>query len=360
MTPASRRFIAHRGVHLGGTIAGENSLEAVRLARRAGFACIETDTRLSADGELVVMHDETLNRTATDAAGRELSDPVPVHEVSLARLRADYRLKARDAQNRTRIPTLEEYLTECAAAGLLPFIEIKLIDQAPSFYRRVLDVADSTLGRGGYVMTSNGNANRRIRGMGVHDVPLMDIRHQASTFEDVAALGEVTVAISATRYEREEHAVHVAQARGRGLATESHADDHGVFSVADDHGVDLISTDVLAPDLRDDAHVIAHALAPGAFEHSGRVVGDELVLAPGETVVLPASWPQPRFGGLFLALEFAGAAEVRLGPQRFSLESERLRRTRHQVLLDAATAAFVLTALGPCRLRGLEVTVAEY
>ena len=53
---ARRRFIAHRGVHLASTIAGENSLEAVRLARRAGFACIETDTRLSADGELVVMH----------------------------------------------------------------------------------------------------------------------------------------------------------------------------------------------------------------------------------------------------------------------------------------------------------------
>ncbi|GMA89878.1 glycerophosphodiester phosphodiesterase [Homoserinibacter gongjuensis] len=65
----ARRFIAHRGVHLGFTIAGENSLEAVALARRAGFACIETDVRLSSDGELVVMHDETLNRTAALADG---------------------------------------------------------------------------------------------------------------------------------------------------------------------------------------------------------------------------------------------------------------------------------------------------
>ena len=76
----TRRFIAHRGVHLGGTIAGENSLEAIGLARRAGFECVEADNRLSADGELVVMHDDTLNRTATDASGRELAAPVRVSE----------------------------------------------------------------------------------------------------------------------------------------------------------------------------------------------------------------------------------------------------------------------------------------
>src|SRR5690606_20238175 len=92
----ARRFIAHPGVHLGGTIAGENSLEAVNLARRAGFACIETDVRLSADGELIIMHDETLNRTATDASGGELGAPALVSDVPFARLRADYRLKARD------------------------------------------------------------------------------------------------------------------------------------------------------------------------------------------------------------------------------------------------------------------------
>src|SRR5687768_4743480 len=58
-----RFFIAHRGVHLKKTIAGENSLESIRLAKRAGFECIEMDVRLSSDGQAVVMHDETLNRT---------------------------------------------------------------------------------------------------------------------------------------------------------------------------------------------------------------------------------------------------------------------------------------------------------
>ena len=355
-----RRFIAHRGVHLSCTIAGENSLEAIRLARRAGFACVETDARLSADGELVVMHDETLNRTATDASGRDLSHPIRVAEVSLAQLRSDFRLRSRESRNRAVIPTLEEFLAECAETQLLPFIEIKLLDQAPSFYRRVLDVADSTIGRGEYVLTSNGDANRRIRAMGVHDVPLMDIRHQSPTFEDVAALGDVTVAISATRYERDVHAAHVAQARAAGLATESHADDFATFALASDHAVDLISTDALAPDLRADAHIALHARTPEAFEHGGRIIGDELRLDAGASVALSALAPQPAFGGLLLTLELAGEAAVRLGSQRFRVEQTRLRTVRHQVLLDASPAVFLLTALRPCRIRSLEVAVAEY
>ncbi len=200
----ARRFIAHRGVHLGCTIAGENSLEAVALARRAGFACIETDVRLSSDGELVVMHDETLNRTAALADGTPLPAPVRVDEVPLGRLRSEYRLKARDPEARTGIPTLEEYLRACVEAHLLPFIELKL-DGPTELVQRVLELADDIVGRGGYVMTSNGRVNRTIRRLGIHDVPLMDILYQAPSFADVTALGEVTVAISATRYARAEH-----------------------------------------------------------------------------------------------------------------------------------------------------------
>ncbi|MGM7679107.1 glycerophosphodiester phosphodiesterase family protein [Microbacterium sp. A94] len=126
----SRRFIAHRGVHLGSTIAGENSLEAVRLARRAGFACIETDVRLTSDGVAVVLHDESLNRTMTTKSGHDLDALVLISEVPFARLRSDYRLRARKHEDRMRIPTLEEYLAECASARLLPFIEAKPVEHA--------------------------------------------------------------------------------------------------------------------------------------------------------------------------------------------------------------------------------------
>ena len=57
---------AHRGLH--GEGRAENSLSAFRAAVEAGFG-IELDVRLSGDGELVVFHDDTLDRV-TDASGR--------------------------------------------------------------------------------------------------------------------------------------------------------------------------------------------------------------------------------------------------------------------------------------------------
>ena len=62
---AVRHFIAHRGATMRCTLAGENSREAVRLAARAGFDCIETDVRWTSDSVLVAVHDATLARTFT-------------------------------------------------------------------------------------------------------------------------------------------------------------------------------------------------------------------------------------------------------------------------------------------------------
>ena len=357
-----RRFIAHRGVHLHATIAGENSLEAIRLARRAGFACIETDVRLSSDGELVIMHDASINRTATHRDGREIVEPVLVADTTLERLRADYRLRARDAAQRSRIPTAEEYLRECERAGLLPFIEIKPMDQPADFYLRLLELADGILGRGGYVITSNGNANRIIRGLGIEDVPMMDILYQAPSLDDVAALGDVIVAVSATRYDAAEHLALVREADRAGLWTESHADDLDAFAVADAHGVDLISTDLLAPDLPGDANVVL-SVAGGddyaAFRHDGSAAGGTLRLRRGARLTHPGP-PHLDFGGAFLEIELQGTCTIRLGPQHLHIESPEMRRHRHQVLLFDETATLVVVAERSCRIRDLRLVAAAY
>ena len=54
---------AHRGLH--GATRAENSLSAFRAAVEAGYG-IELDVRLSADGELVVFHDDTLDRMTAE------------------------------------------------------------------------------------------------------------------------------------------------------------------------------------------------------------------------------------------------------------------------------------------------------
>lgn len=55
------RPIAHRGLHdfAGGVI--ENSISAAKAAVRAGYA-IECDVQLTLDGEVVIFHDDTLER----------------------------------------------------------------------------------------------------------------------------------------------------------------------------------------------------------------------------------------------------------------------------------------------------------
>ncbi|MFG1656766.1 glycerophosphodiester phosphodiesterase family protein [Micromonospora chersina] len=75
---------AHRG---SSGMAPENTAAAFQLAIAEGADYVETDVQLSADGELVIIHDVTLART-TDAR-RVFADRAPwnVHDFTLAELR---------------------------------------------------------------------------------------------------------------------------------------------------------------------------------------------------------------------------------------------------------------------------------
>jgi len=102
------RPIAHRGLHGGAII--ENTLEAADAAASANYA-IECDIQLTADGEPVVFHDDTLDRL-TVAAG-------PLRSRTLADLKS---IAYRDTAG--RIPTLKEFLAR--VAGRTPLlIELK-------------------------------------------------------------------------------------------------------------------------------------------------------------------------------------------------------------------------------------------
>lgn len=61
MEPFRKALYAHRGLHRNGSEAPENSMEAFRLAVKAGFG-IELDVQLTKDRVPVVFHDYTLKR----------------------------------------------------------------------------------------------------------------------------------------------------------------------------------------------------------------------------------------------------------------------------------------------------------
>jgi glycerophosphoryl diester phosphodiesterase len=107
--------IAHRGAS---AYAPENTLAAFRLALEMGADGFELDVMLSADGHLVVIHDDTADRT-TDGSG-------PVQEKTLAELKAldaGARFDARFAGE--RIPTLREIFDLVAGDRAFVNVEIK-------------------------------------------------------------------------------------------------------------------------------------------------------------------------------------------------------------------------------------------
>lgn len=59
--PFERKNFAHRGLHASDGSVPENSLAAFRRAAEAGYG-VELDVQLSKDGEVVVFHDDTLDR----------------------------------------------------------------------------------------------------------------------------------------------------------------------------------------------------------------------------------------------------------------------------------------------------------
>jgi glycerophosphoryl diester phosphodiesterase len=111
------QVISHRGA---AGLVPENTLPGFEKAVELGADWSELDVRLTRDGLLVVIHDETVDRT-TNGTG-------PV-----ARLTFD-QIRALDAGNGERVPTLSEVLELCR--GRIPLhVELK----GPGTHRQALD-----------------------------------------------------------------------------------------------------------------------------------------------------------------------------------------------------------------------------
>jgi glycerophosphoryl diester phosphodiesterase len=113
-------IIAHRGAS---ACAPENTLAAFKLALEQGADAVELDAKLSADGQVVVIHDQTVDRT-TPATGR-------VCDYRLAELcKLDAGSHYDVAFKGEPIPSLEEV---SKAIGQLTFINVELTNYASTW-----------------------------------------------------------------------------------------------------------------------------------------------------------------------------------------------------------------------------------
>jgi len=116
---------AHRG---GAALWPENSLLAFRSALALGVDALELDLHLTADGEVVVLHDPSLDRTSTGTGA--------VRDLKLAELAA-MRLKTREgAVTAERVPTFAQVLDLVAPTSVELLPEIK-VDTNRQRYDRI-------------------------------------------------------------------------------------------------------------------------------------------------------------------------------------------------------------------------------
>lgn len=127
----STRIFAHRGAS--GT-APENTLEAFDLAARMGACGVELDVHICRSGELVVAHDETVDRVS-NGTGR-------IADLSLSELKSLDFSRTHPEYRNARLPLLSEVFQLLRPAGLEINIELKnsIIDY-PDLERKVLEEA---------------------------------------------------------------------------------------------------------------------------------------------------------------------------------------------------------------------------
>lgn len=129
--------IAHRGCHEpapshGFGYAPENSLLALEHCAAMGVDMMETDVHMTADGYLVIMHDDSVDRTTN---GHGKVEDLTLAELRLLRLRQNLGGYA-EAVTDQRILTLDEILR--AAKGKLTLN----LDVKGAIYAEVIDAVD--------------------------------------------------------------------------------------------------------------------------------------------------------------------------------------------------------------------------
>lgn len=115
----------------------ENTMLAFKKAVEAGCDGIELDVHLSKDGELVIIHDELVDRT-TDGKGL-------VSDYTLAELKQlDASAGYRGVYGKNEIPTLKEYFEYIKDTNIVTNIELKTgINPYPGIEQKTLAMIDA-------------------------------------------------------------------------------------------------------------------------------------------------------------------------------------------------------------------------
>ena len=126
------QVVAHRGYS---AAYPENTLSSFAGAYACGAKTVEFDVRKTADGELVIYHDETLERLNGDT--KSVADYTYNQLLNI-----DAGIWFSDEFAKERIPTLDQTLALLQSSGMRMFVELKDIGNDPTFATEVYKKVD--------------------------------------------------------------------------------------------------------------------------------------------------------------------------------------------------------------------------
>ncbi|MGW3204961.1 glycerophosphodiester phosphodiesterase [Streptomyces sp. NPDC001135] len=128
--------IAHRGAS---AYAPENTLASIDKAAQLGFSWVENDVQRTKDGELVVIHDDSLQRTTNVEQVFPDRAPWKVKDFTAAEIaRLDAGSWYSPAYAGTRVPTLNEYMCRIEHNHEKLLLEIKNPELYPGIEQQTL------------------------------------------------------------------------------------------------------------------------------------------------------------------------------------------------------------------------------
>jgi len=132
---------AHRGVS---SEYPENTMAAFRAAAAQGYDVIELDPNYTADGEIVVLHDTTVNRTARLPGGAPIPEPLTIASLTYEEALAyDYGCGFAPRFRGEKLPLLKDALELAQESGIIIKIDSKIERFPEEMFRKLLDLLRS-------------------------------------------------------------------------------------------------------------------------------------------------------------------------------------------------------------------------
>ena len=122
------RLISHRGWNSwSGELYPEQVISSYKESYKRGLRNVECDVKFTSDKIPVLLHDNTINRTARNLDGNELEKDIYLKDLTFEQVRNNYDFGIYQGERfkGTKIPTLEELLRLCKVMGMRIMLEYK-------------------------------------------------------------------------------------------------------------------------------------------------------------------------------------------------------------------------------------------